>query len=82
MLSIFSPSATESVGFSFRGSGANGAPTDMLTNDITGFQPQAYWNNLSPGSGGPGSRTGGVSGGRTFSSTSTISGSNSVRRFP
>jgi hypothetical protein len=53
MLSIFTPSATQSVGWSFRGGGANGAPTDMLTNDITGFHPQAYWNNLGPGSGGP-----------------------------
>jgi hypothetical protein len=53
MLSIFSPSATQSVGLSWRGSGANGAPTDMLPTDITGFHPQAYWNNLAPGSGGP-----------------------------
>jgi len=53
MLSIFAPSATQSVGWSFRGSGANGAPTDMLPTDITGFHPQAYWNNLAPGSGGP-----------------------------
>ena len=51
MLSIFTPSATESIGFSWRGGGANGAPTDMLPGDITGFQAQAYWNNLTGGSG-------------------------------
>ncbi len=55
MLSIFTPSATESLGFSFRGSGANGAPTDMLPSDITGSHPQAYWNNLTGGNGGPAS---------------------------
>jgi hypothetical protein len=51
MLNIFLPSATESIGLSWLGSGANGAPTAMLPTDITGFQPQAYWNNLAPGSG-------------------------------
>src|SRR6185436_21040652 len=51
MLNIFNPSSVASVGLSFRGSGANGAPTDMTPQDITGFQPQAYWNNLSGGSG-------------------------------
>jgi hypothetical protein len=51
MLSIFTPSATESIAVSWRGSGANGAPTDMLPTDITGFHPQAYWNNLTGGSG-------------------------------
>jgi len=53
MLSIFTPSTTESVSLSWQGSGANGAPTAMLQTDITGFQPQAYWNNLTGGSGGP-----------------------------
>jgi hypothetical protein len=53
MLSIFTPSATQSVGWSFEGSGANGAPTAMLPTDITGFHPQAYWNNITDPSGGP-----------------------------
>jgi hypothetical protein len=48
---IFNPSATKSVGISFIGGGANGAPTSMNTNDIAGLHPQAYWNNLSGGSG-------------------------------
>ena len=51
MLSIFTPSTTESIGLSWRGGGANGAPTDVLPQDITGFHPQAYWNNLAGGSG-------------------------------
>jgi concanavalin A-like lectin/glucanase superfamily protein/HYR domain-containing protein/Ig-like domain-containing protein len=50
MLSIFTPSTTESIGLSWRGGGANGAPTDMLATDITGFHLQAYWNNLAGGS--------------------------------
>jgi hypothetical protein len=51
MLHIFTSSTTECIGLSWRGSGANGAPTDMLVDDITGFLPQAYWNNLTGGSG-------------------------------
>ncbi len=51
MLSIFTPSATECIGLSWRGSGANGAPTAMLPTDITGFSKQAYWNNLTGGGG-------------------------------
>lgn len=51
MLSVFTPSTTESIGLSWRGGGANGAPTDMLPTDITGFHQQAYWNNLAGGSG-------------------------------
>ncbi len=51
MLNIFTPSVTESIGLSWVGSSANGAPTAMLPEDITGFQPQAYWNNLTNGSG-------------------------------
>ena len=51
MLSIFTPSTTESVGLSWRGGGANGAPTDMFPQDITGAHLQAYWNNLAGGSG-------------------------------
>jgi len=51
ILSIFTPSATESVGLSWVGGGANGAPTAMFPTDITGFHPQAYWNNLAGGSG-------------------------------
>jgi hypothetical protein len=50
MLNIFTPSTTESIGLSWRGGGANGAPTDMLPQDITGFHLQAYWNNLAGGS--------------------------------
>jgi len=42
---IFTPSATKSVGVSFRGGGANGTPTLMSSNDIAGIQLQAYWNN-------------------------------------
>ena len=53
-LSIFTPSATTSVGFSFRGSGANGAPTNMAGDDIAGAHAQAYWNNLDGGSGDSG----------------------------
>jgi hypothetical protein len=51
ILSIFTPSTIESIGVSFEGEGANGAPTPMLPEDITGFHPQAYWNNLTVGSG-------------------------------
>jgi hypothetical protein len=51
MLSIFTPSTTESLGFSWIGDGANGAPTDMLLDDITGFHAQAFWNNLDGGAG-------------------------------
>ncbi len=51
ILSIFTPSAIESIGVSFEGSGANGAPTAMLFDDITGFSPQAYWNNVTGGAG-------------------------------
>jgi hypothetical protein len=42
---IFAPSATKSIGVSFRGGGANGAPTLVRSNDIAGIFPQAYWNN-------------------------------------
>ncbi|MBK7999073.1 MAG: HYR domain-containing protein [Verrucomicrobia bacterium] len=70
MLSIFTPSTTESLGFSFRGGGANGAPTDMLASDITGFHPQAYWNNLSGGNGGPISA---INSANTSHSTITVS---------
>lgn len=53
MLSIFTPSTIESIGVSWVGEGANGAPTPMPITDIAGFQPQAYWNNLTDASGGP-----------------------------
>ncbi len=49
--SIFTPSSTKSIGISFVGSGANGAPTAVLPTDIMGIQPQAYWNNATNGSG-------------------------------
>ncbi|MHC1762993.1 MAG: immunoglobulin domain-containing protein [Verrucomicrobiia bacterium] len=42
---LFTPSATKSIGVSFRGGGANGAPTLMLPEDIAGIHPQAYWVN-------------------------------------
>jgi len=49
---IFSPSATKSIAVSFRGGGANGAPTDMnYPNDIAGIQLQAFWNNATNASG-------------------------------
>jgi len=51
VLSIFTPSTIESVGVSFEGEGASGAPTAMFPTDITGFHPQAYWNNLTVGTG-------------------------------
>jgi hypothetical protein len=51
MLNLFTPSTTESFGLSWVGGGANGAPTEMLRDDITGFHPQAYWNNLVGGGG-------------------------------
>ena len=41
---IFTPS-TKSIGVSFRGGGANGTPTLMSSNDISGLHLQAYWNN-------------------------------------
>jgi hypothetical protein len=44
---VFTPSATKSIGISFRGGGANGAPTLMNKDDIAGLQPQAYWNNTA-----------------------------------
>jgi hypothetical protein len=51
MLSIFTPSTVKSIGLNWIGGGANGAPTEMLPTDITGFHLQAYWNNLAGGSG-------------------------------
>ncbi len=45
--SIFKPSTTKSIGISFRGGGANGAPTLINTNDIAGIIPQAHWNNAA-----------------------------------
>jgi hypothetical protein len=44
---IFTPSTTKSIGLTFRGGGANGAPTLMRSNDIAGIWPQAYWNNTA-----------------------------------
>ncbi|NBQ24092.1 MAG: hypothetical protein EBU26_07465 [Verrucomicrobia bacterium] len=54
VLNIFAPSATTSVGFAWRGGGANGAPTNMGPEDIAGAHAQAYWNNLDGGSGDSG----------------------------
>ena len=50
-LSIFEPSDTVSVGINWIGGGANGAPTSMEPTDIAGFHPQAYWNNVTGGTG-------------------------------
>jgi hypothetical protein len=44
---LFTPSATKSIGISFRGGGANGAPTLMNEEDIAGLHPQAYWINAA-----------------------------------
>ncbi|MBC8243494.1 MAG: hypothetical protein H8E20_03790 [Verrucomicrobia bacterium] len=40
-----------SIGLNFNGSGANGAPTASLPTDIAGVHLQAYWNNVTQGSG-------------------------------
>ncbi len=48
---LFTPSAVKSIGISFVGSGANGAPTLVSSNDVVGVHPQAYWNNANGGSG-------------------------------
>ena len=48
---LFTPSATESVGVSFAGGGANGAPTSINDDDVMGIQLQAHWNNAAGGSG-------------------------------
>ena len=42
---IFTPSATKSIGISFRGGGANGAPTLVEDAAVAGIVPQAHWNN-------------------------------------
>ena len=42
---LFTPLPTKSIGISFRGGGANGAPTEMLPTDVAGLHLQAYWNN-------------------------------------
>jgi hypothetical protein len=51
MLSIFTPSTTESFGLNWTGEGANGAPSENFPDDITGFHLQAYWNNTDAASG-------------------------------
>jgi hypothetical protein len=51
MAVIFKPSATKSIGINFIGGGANGSPTAMLSNDVTGLVPQAYWNNITAATG-------------------------------
>ncbi|MBI2949938.1 MAG: immunoglobulin domain-containing protein, partial [Verrucomicrobia bacterium] len=49
---LFTPSATKSIGISFRGGGANGAPTLINSDDIAGIHQQAYWiNGANAGSG-------------------------------
>jgi len=48
---IFTPSATKSIGISFVGGGANGAPTTISPNNVIGIVPQAYWNNAAGGGG-------------------------------
>ena len=52
-LRIFTPSTTESIGASWIGGGANGSPTSMFFDDITGVWKQAYWNNLTNSPAGP-----------------------------
>ena len=50
--SIHDPSAHPvSIGITFNGSGANGAPTAMNPTDVAGVQLQAYWNNVTNASG-------------------------------
>jgi hypothetical protein len=44
---LFVPSDTKSIGLSWEGGGANGAPTPILPNDVAGIHLQAYWNNLT-----------------------------------
>ena len=52
MAVIHDPSAQPvSIGVTFNGSGANGAPTAMYPTDIAGLLLQAYWNNLPSASG-------------------------------
>ena len=49
--SLFTPSETRSIAVNWIGSGANGAPTEMFPEDITGFHHQAYWNNTDVATG-------------------------------
>ncbi|MBX3747491.1 MAG: immunoglobulin domain-containing protein, partial [Verrucomicrobiae bacterium] len=49
---LFTPSATRSIGISFRGGGANGSPTLMNETDVAGLHPQAYWINATGTGGG------------------------------
>jgi hypothetical protein len=49
---VFAPSETRSVGVSFEGGGANGAPTPVLPTDIAGVHLQAYWNSVTNGANG------------------------------
>jgi hypothetical protein len=51
---IFTPSSVTSLGVQFAGSGANGAPTYLQTNDIVGVQQQAFWNTATNASGSTG----------------------------
>jgi hypothetical protein len=48
---IFTPSTVTSIGVQFAGSGANGTPEYMYSNDIAGVQLQSYWN-VAIGGGG------------------------------
>lgn len=51
MIEIFTPSDNRSVGVSFNGGGANGAPTAMNVDDIAGAWQQAYWNTYAGATG-------------------------------
>lgn len=51
MIEIFTPSDIKSVGVSFNGGGANGAPTAMNVDDIAGAWQQAYWNTYADANG-------------------------------
>jgi len=52
MLSIFTPSAIESIGLNFLGHGSASGPAVMFPADITGLHPQAYWTNVTGNVGG------------------------------
>jgi hypothetical protein len=48
---IFEPAEQTSIAVSFEGSGANGAPTAVATDDIAGAWQQAYWNSYPDATG-------------------------------
>jgi hypothetical protein len=46
VLTLFTPSTTESIGLNFVGQGGASGPFPMRPDDITGLHRQAYWENL------------------------------------